>query len=210
MLKRVILELLILVVVCSIVTSGKERTKRDDNGNSIGNMIKTLLSKIIASEPSTQAPNNNTNTSSGNSIMLTNGTIHNTANDTVTNGGTNTSKQPNITNTSKKPTTHGVKSSTMSPKTVTMSPKTTSYPKMKTSTVSSTHAWSTRRREPEVCYINPYLKNFCSIPPTLKGISFWDLYSVMFSDTVLDTMLIECQKGEWCLRVSITITIRKI
>ena len=215
MLKRLILEVLIVVLICSVVTNGRGRNKRAD----IGAMIKNLLNKIMGTETTTTTPTSNaTITSLGNSSVLTNGTINNVTTDNASlaqnitntsinngiipapgipiNGTANagTTKKPNISSTSKKTTTPALSPST------TMWPATTGTPSARTSTMS--FPWSTKAREPEICYINPYLQKFCSVPATLSGVSFWDLYSTMFSDTVLDALLVGCRKGEWCLRVS--------
>ena len=40
------------------------------------------------------------------------------------------------------------------------------------------------------------------VPQELKDVSFWDLYSEVFSDTVVDALLVSCPKGVWCLQVT--------
>ena len=57
-------------------------------------------------------------------------------------------------------------------------------------------------REPEKCFIEPNLKTFCKLPDDFEDISLWELSAIAFADSVIDELLINCKRGEWCLSVS--------
>ncbi|KAL3832269.1 hypothetical protein ACJMK2_023929 [Sinanodonta woodiana] len=52
----------------------------------------------------------------------------------------------------------------------------------------------------KMCFFEPILQNFCTVPEELSDVSLFDLYSLVFSDTVLDGLLVDCKPGDWCLR----------
>ncbi|KAK3596339.1 hypothetical protein CHS0354_038739 [Potamilus streckersoni] len=59
---------------------------------------------------------------------------------------------------------------------------------------------TTLSSEEKMCLLDPILQNFCTITEELTDVSFFDLYSLLFSDTVLDGLLVDCRPGDWCLR----------
>ncbi|XP_060581087.1 uncharacterized protein LOC132737763 [Ruditapes philippinarum] len=73
-----------------------------------------------------------------------------------------------------------------------------------TSQYSSSTTWpessTSYPPEDEKCYTDAVFQNFCPVPDDMADVSFWDLYSVFFSDSVLDALMIGCTKGSWCLK----------
>ena len=57
--------------------------------------------------------------------------------------------------------------------------------------------------EPDHCYGDYFLKEFCEVPEVVGGFDFWDFDGIIFSDTVLDALIDDCSDGEWCLQVSL-------
>ncbi|KAL5007195.1 hypothetical protein ScPMuIL_016001 [Solemya velum] len=49
------------------------------------------------------------------------------------------------------------------------------------------------------CFNDRYLNESCAVSPSLKDVSFWDMYSLIFSDTVIDGLYMNCGTGDWCL-----------
>lgn len=54
--------------------------------------------------------------------------------------------------------------------------------------------------EDDRCYSDAVMQNLCPVPNDMIDVSFWDLYSVLFSDTVLDALIMGCARGSWCLK----------
>ncbi|XP_053373860.1 uncharacterized protein LOC123531268 [Mercenaria mercenaria] len=54
--------------------------------------------------------------------------------------------------------------------------------------------------EEDRCYTDAVFQNFCPVPEDMTDVSFWDLYSVLFSDTVLEALMVGCSKGSWCIK----------
>ena len=64
-----------------------------------------------------------------------------------------------------------------------------------TSTASSTlnPACDTDRLLHSLC-------NVSDVPDLLNGINIWDVYFTMFSDTIVEALLLNCASGSWCLK----------
>lgn len=194
-LKTFIIGYLSVVLICTGTVNGSEQDKRDDNesseSTSVGTVIGKLMSKLFGRD------SNETSGQSGSEFANT------TFSATEATSSVTTSSPSSISTASEKPTT--TSETTTTGKEITTGPQTSSTPSMKTTFKPATSTqtfveYYTNPSEPENCYVDATLKNFCDVPEELTGISFWDLYSMIFSDVVLDALIAECSRGEWCLK----------
>ena len=97
--------------------------------------------------------------------------------------------------TGKKEENKGSKSSTYAPS--------SSSPSEDETPSSTTSSESRTTKEPDQCYMDPFLTTYCAdLPNDFIDLSFWDLSSILFADPVINALLLECKRGEWCLHVS--------
>lgn len=58
--------------------------------------------------------------------------------------------------------------------------------------------WSYEEEYAQSCFDDRHLDDGCKVSPFLEDVSFWDLYSLVFSDSVIEGLL-KCDPGDWCL-----------
>ena len=54
----------------------------------------------------------------------------------------------------------------------------------------------------EICSSSNILQSLCreDLPSLVKIANIWDIYNVLFSDEVINELLLNCASGEWCIR----------
>lgn len=174
--------LFFLLILNAITVSGHKLDKREDSeSTSVGSMIGKLFSKLFgrnSNETELSSQNNSYSFSTSTTMIFT---------------------QSGITTTSTQATT--------TPQSTTTTEQRTSSTSAKAFTSTAAmplFTYRTEPPEPEKCYVDPFLENYCSVPKDFTDISFWDLYSVLFSDVVLDALSVDCSRGYWCLQVKMT------
>lgn len=229
MVKRVALEILLLIVVNILLVNAEihSRVEREDGeARSLGSMLNNLMSKLFGTKPASNTttetqpqeetadeaihsdtPDNSDTGQDMNNEADVSGKQNSTSlSDDNSEVSDEEKDEENKTVTSNKTTRAEVDFELSTIQTTETTTTTIPYADMSTSTTTRTTTTSGTfwpiPEEPEACYVDPFLEKFCSVPEDLKGVSFWDLYSLLFSDAVLDTIMMECTKGEWCLRVS--------
>ncbi|KAL4222827.1 hypothetical protein ACF0H5_018867 [Mactra antiquata] len=123
----------------------------------------------------------------------------------------NTSAESNSSQTNSDETKEKLTQITPSPQTESSTTTTTFSSSWSSSSSSSrgevysssylpTSSYMTEPPEEERCYTDAVLQNFCPVTNDMTDVSFWDLYSILFSDTAIDALIMGCSRGSWCLR----------
>lgn len=170
--------LFFLLMLNAITVSGLKLDKREDSDSTtVGSMIGKLISKLFGRNSNETEPSSQNSSYSSSTSTTMNFT------------------QSSITSTSTQATT--TSQSTTTTEQTTSSRSTMAF----TSTAAMPlFTYKTEPPEPEKCYVDPFLESYCTVPKDFTDISFWDLYSVLFSDVVLDALSVECSRGYWCLQ----------
>jgi hypothetical protein len=70
------------------------------------------------------------------------------------------------------------------------------------SLVLQTTTWPTTPDTGRDCASQDILQSLCTadLPSLVKIANIWDVYSVLFSNDVINELMLNCATGEWCIR----------
>ncbi|WAQ94149.1 hypothetical protein MAR_006620 [Mya arenaria] len=212
---KTVLSLAIVFVILTSTCVAGERLKRDEaTGNSFGDMFNKFMAAMFGTgnKNDDAAIDAIKNITADNGTNATNDTviqkIFNDVTDSLTsetvNDATDDTSSPSSPSSSSSGSFTSESSSTLSSTSSTKSTSRSGDSSMMSSdsSASSTTSpnWITTIVEDTRCFSEAVLQNFCSVGADLVDVSFWDLYSVLFSDTVIDALMIGCTRGSWCLQ----------
>lgn len=178
---------LIVCIISSTSTSVLQREQRE----SVGQVFAHLLDSILGETKN---------------MTISNDTLPSTFSllNTIKSHSTGTSKTPTPTpSTTSSSSTTTSTNVTLSPSDVTTETHTT--PETVTMTSDSRFTLSSSTTEAvtlsENCAAEFSFKEFCGngLSDILLDLNIWDVYGVMFSNDVIEALLLNCASGHWCL-----------